>query len=131
MWNQPIQRSFSSIALDAITETISLGVNLVFAPLAACYRSLQWFAARARMNEYEFIHLRVRRDMRQGATTSLEFLRTYMREHERLVRSYRQAQYRSLHEAQVGLVLFRMAEADLLARAQKAALSINAENTNE
>ena len=120
MWNKRFRKHFSSTVLSTITGTISFALSVVLSPLAACWRSLQWLVVESRMNAYEFAHLLIRRNARQGASTSLEFLKTYMKEHERLVRCYEQGHYGSLSEAQVALTLFRMAEADLLARAQQA-----------
>lgn len=122
MWNTRLRRSLPSAVLSAVTETVSFALSLVLSPLAALWRTLGWLAARARMNGYEFTQLLIRKEMREEAATSLEFLRTYMREHERLVSRYRQAHYRTLQEAQVGLTLFRLAEADLLERARRAGL---------
>ncbi len=107
-----------SAILDIATQVLGALFSLAFLPFAAGERALHWLFAQSRLTAISLYYYRAHTHTTQEARSSARFLRTYLHEYSRLVAEFRGGHYQNPQQAQAAYSLFKLAEADLMARAR-------------
>ena len=118
-------QSVASIILDGMAQLLAFTFSTSLLPIAAVARAIRWLLRQDRVYELHLQYQQSHHHIALEARRSVKYLKTYLREYERLVSEFRQGNYQTPQEAQAAFLIFKLAEADLLARAQREALGVD------